>query len=75
MGKKAHIWKIPRGLKNGLASIGDVLYLPLDPRRMQKLTENYVVANAKIQKALGINHMPVRAKDGLIATIMSFEKK
>ncbi len=75
MGKKATIWKIPRGLMNGLASIGGVLHLPLNPLRMQKLTENYVVSNDKIKKALGIDHMPVRAKDGLIATIKSFEKK
>ena len=39
---------------------------------MQKLTENYVVSNAKIKEALGIEQMPVRAKDGLIETIKSF---
>ncbi len=73
MGKKASIWKIPRWLMNGIASAGGVLHLPLDPQRMQKLTENYVVSNAKIKKALGIDHMPVRARDGLIKTIKSFE--
>lgn len=41
---------------------------------MQKLTENYVVSNSKIKAALGIEHMPVRAKDGLIETIKSFEE-
>lgn len=41
---------------------------------MQKLTENYVVSNAKIKAALGIEQMPVRAKDGLIETIKNFEK-
>lgn len=40
---------------------------------MQKLTENYVVSNAKIKAALGIDHMPVRAKDGLLETITSFK--
>lgn len=39
---------------------------------MQKLTENYVVSNAKIKAALGITQMPVRAKDGLMETIKSF---
>jgi len=72
MGKKAHIWKIPRGLMNSLASIGGVLHLPLNPLRMQKLTENYVVSNSKIKNALDIDKMPVRAKDGLIRTIKSF---
>ena len=41
---------------------------------MQKLTENYVISNAQIKVALGIEQMPVRAKDGLIETIKSFEK-
>ena len=73
LGKKAHIWNIPRGLMNGVAKIGDVLHLPLNTQRMQKLTENYVVSNAKIKAALGMKEMPVRAKDGLRETIKSFE--
>ena len=72
LGKKAHIWNIPRGLMNGFAKIGDVLHLPLNSLRMQKLTENYVVSNAKIKAALGMKQMPVRAKDGLRETIKSF---
>lgn len=75
LGKKAHIWNIPRCLMNGFAKIGDVLYLPLNSQRMQKLTENYVVSNAKIKAALGIKEMPVRAKDGLRETIKSFAEK
>jgi nucleoside-diphosphate-sugar epimerase len=74
LGKKAHIWNIPRGLMNGIAKIGDVLHLPLNSMRMQKLTENYVVSNAKIKAALGMKEMPVRAKDGLRETIRSFAK-
>ena len=75
LGKKAHIWRIPRGLMNGFAKIGDVLHLPLNTQRMQKLTENYVVSNAKIKAALGIKEMPVRARDGLKETIKSFAKR
>ncbi len=74
LGKKAHILNIPRGLMNGFAKIGDVLHLPLNSQRMQKLTENYVVSNAKIKAALGMKEMPVRAKDGLKETIKSFAK-
>ena len=72
MGKKAHIWRLPKGLMNGIAKLGGWLHLPLNPLRMQKLTENYVVSNAKIKVALGIVQMPVRAKDGLMETIKSF---
>ena len=74
MGKKAHIWRLPKGLMNGMAKLGVWLHLPLNPLRMQKLTENYVVSNAKIKAALGIEHMPVRARDGLLETIRSFEE-
>ena len=73
LGKKAHIWHIPKGLMNGVAKVGGCLHLPLNPLRMQKLTENYVVSNAKIKKALGIKKMPVSAKEGLKATILSFK--
>ena len=75
LGKKARIWNIPCGLMNGIAKIGDVLHLPLNSQRMQKLTENYVVSNAKIKAALGMTQMPVRAKDGLKDTIKSFARK
>ena len=74
LGKKAHIWNIPRGLMNGFAKMGDVLHLPLNSLRMQKLTVNNVVSNAKIKAALGMKEMPVRAKDGLRETIKSFSK-
>ncbi|EJW94130.1 NAD-dependent epimerase/dehydratase, partial [gut metagenome] len=72
LGKRAHIWRIPKGLMNGAAKVGGCLHLPLNPFRMQKLTENYVVSNAKIKQALGIKKMPVTAKEGLKATILSF---
>ena len=55
--------------------MGDWLHLPLNSLRMQKLTENYVVSNAKIKAALGMTEMPVLAKDGLRETIKSFTKE
>ena len=75
MGKKAHIWRIPRGLMEGVAKIGGTLHLPLNAERLQKLTENYVCSNTKIKKALGVEQLPIRAKDGLLKTIKSFEGK
>ena len=74
MGKKAHIWRIPRCLMEAFAKLGGLLHLPLNPERLQKLTENYVSSNAKIKRALGIEKLPVRAKDGLYKTILSFQK-
>lgn len=72
LGKKAHIWKLPKGLMNGFAKIGDVLHLPLNSLRMQKLTENYISSNEKIKKALGVEKMPIDAKTGLKTTLESF---
>lgn len=75
MGRKAHIWRINRGLVEAMATIGTWLHLPLNKERLRKLTENYVVSNAKIKKALDIEQMPVRAKDGLRKTILSFQNQ
>ena len=73
MGKKSRIWKINRGIMEGCAGIGTLFHLPLNTERLRKLTENYVVSNAKIKAALGIDKMPVTAKEGLIKTVKSFE--
>lgn len=73
MGRNAHIWRINKKFMKGCASLGGMLHLPLDPERLNKLTENYVVSNAKIKKALGIEKLPVPAREGLIKTIRSFE--
>lgn len=73
LGHKARIWHINKGLMEMIARLGGILRLPLNPERLRKLTENYVVSNAKIKSALGIRQMPIRAKDGLILTIRSFK--
>lgn len=73
LGKKAHIWKLPKGLMNGVAKVGGALHLPLNPERLRKLTENYISSNEKIKKALGVDKMPVDARTGLQATLRSFK--
>lgn len=74
LGKKAHIWKLSKGMMNGFAKIGDALHLPLNSERLRKLTENYISSNEKIKKALGITKMPVDARTGLQMTLKSFKK-
>ena len=73
LGKKARIWRLPKGLMTGIAKVGGWLHLPLNPMRLQKLTENYVSSNAKIKAALGVDRMPVDARDGLQRTLESFK--
>lgn len=72
LGKKAHIWRLPKSLMTGIAKVGGWLHLPLNPDRLQKLTENYVSSNAKIKAALGVDKMPVDARAGLQRTLESF---
>jgi nucleoside-diphosphate-sugar epimerase len=70
--KKPRILPISKKFIRGIAKIGDVLHLPLSTERLQKLTESYVVSNAKIVTAIG-KPLPVDSKEGLVRTMESFE--
>ena len=70
-GKKYHIWNLPKSIINGIAKLGDLINLPLNKERLDKLTETYVVSNAKIIQAMG-KPLPQSAKEGLIKTFQSF---
>lgn len=72
LGKKTRIWRLPKGLMAGVAKVGGWLHLPLNPDRLQKLTENYESSNAKIKSALGVDRLPVSAREGLQRTLESF---
>jgi len=74
LGRKSRIWHLPKGLMQRLAVFGSVFKLPLNSERLQKLTENFVVSNSKIKKALGIVQMPISAKEGLFRTLKSFKE-
>lgn len=73
LGRKAYIWRLPKGLMTSVAKLGGMLHLPLNPERLQKLTENYVSSNSKIKKVLGVDKMPVDARTGLQRTLESFK--
>lgn len=72
VGKKSRIWKLPKGLMDTAARVGGVLHLPLNKDRLQKLTENFVVSNNKIKRALGIDRIPVSGREGMQKTLESF---
>lgn len=72
-GKKPQIWRIPEKLIRCGARVGDHLHLPLNSERLKKLTESYVVSNAKLKKALGWAQFPMAAQDGLKITLRSFQ--
>jgi nucleoside-diphosphate-sugar epimerase len=71
LGRKTITLQIPVALINGISKLGDFLHLPLNSERLQKLTENYVVSNKKITKAIG-RPFPVSVYEGLIKTFKSF---
>ena len=75
LGRRARIWCISEKLIKWLARVGDVLRLPLNSERLKKLTESYVVSNAKIKRALGWEQMPVSAESGLRKTLKSFQRE
>jgi nucleoside-diphosphate-sugar epimerase len=70
--KKTIIYKIPRKIINILVKTGDFFSLPLNTERLEKLTENFVVSNEKIVKAIG-KSLPVSVEDGLMKTFNSFK--
>lgn len=72
--KTARLWYFPISVVKKIARIGDVLHLPLNSERLQKLTESYQVSNAKLVKAIG-KPLPVTAKEGLLKTFQSFNTK
>ena len=71
-GKKTIILNISVIFIKLIASVGDLLKLPLNSERLKKLTESYVVSNSKIKSALG-KPLPVSSKNGLIRTFQSFD--
>ena len=73
LGKNNRILNIPSSWIKRVAMLGDHMYLPLNSERLQKLTENYVVSNKKLIKAIG-KPLPIESKKGLLKTFQSFKK-
>lgn len=70
-GRKPHIWNVPQLLIKFISKLGDVLRLPLNSERLNKLTETYIVSNNKIKQAIN-KPLPISARDGLLKTFNSF---
>ncbi|MBL4677500.1 MAG: NAD-dependent epimerase/dehydratase family protein [Mucilaginibacter sp.] len=72
IGTKPQILNIPKSVINGMAKIGDFLRLPFNSERLLKLTEDFVVDNSKIIKAVN-KQMPLTIKEGIMLTATSFK--
>jgi nucleoside-diphosphate-sugar epimerase len=64
-------WYINRSVIKFLALIGDILWLPFNSDNLKKLTENYIVDNEKIKKAIG-KKLPLSISEGLSKTFNNF---
>ena len=71
-GKRAKLWRVPKGVMRMVAKIGDVLHLPLNTERIVKLTEDSFVNNSHLKSQLGWKLMPIRAEEGMRRTLRSF---
>ena len=69
--KKVTIINLPKYFVLKLAIFGDFFKLPLNSERLNKLTENYVVDNSLIKKALN-KELPISTIEGLKKTFKSF---
>lgn len=72
-GKKPIILSPPKFLINSLAKMGDMISLPINSKRLKKMTSNLIVSNQKIKTALNIDSLPVSAEEGMRKTIESFK--
>lgn len=67
-GRKARLWRIPKSIVKAIAKVGDVMPLPLDTSRLEKLTRDLVVDNTAIKQALGITTLPVATDEAFRRT-------
>lgn len=70
--RNSRIWNISKKLINLTAKLGDTFSLTLNTERLHKLTQNYIVSNHKLIKAIGME-LPVNSKEGMIKTFNSFK--
>jgi nucleoside-diphosphate-sugar epimerase len=70
--KKIWIFSFPKLLVNKIAKLGDIMNLPLNSNRLEKLTDSYLLSNSKIKNAIK-KHLPVNSKQGLLKTLETFK--
>lgn len=66
---------LPKFLVKGLARVGDFVPIPLNSKRLKKMTSDLTVSNQKIKTGLKIENLPLSAEEGLIKTVKSFKSK
>lgn len=72
-GLNSKIFKIPPRFIFAIAKLGDMLKLPINSERLQKLTDSYVVSNFKLKNAIA-KPLPLSSTEGLLKTFKFFNK-
>lgn len=73
-GKKVLDLSLPTFVIKGIAKMGDIIPIPLNTKRLKKMTADLLVSNLKIKRTLKIEKLPVTASEGLEKTIRSFNQ-
>lgn len=71
-GKKPSIWFVPKTFVKLLAKLGDKISLPINSKRLNKMTSTLLVSNCKIKNELNISKMPLTSEEGMRQTVSSF---
>lgn len=69
LNKNEIVWNIPESLIRLIGKAGDIFHLPLNTNRLSKLTEDYLVSNQKIKKALLLDEFPYSTRESMKKTI------
>lgn len=72
--KKTPKLSLPKFLVIAMAKFGDIVPIPLNTKRLKKMTGSLTVSNQKLKTALAIEKLPLTAQEGLEKTIRSFKK-
>lgn len=74
MGRNVKIWNIPRFLVNFMVTLGDTLHTPLNYKRFNKMTGDFIASNKKLLGALGVSKLPFNAEKMMLQTLKTFKK-
>lgn len=73
-GKKVRDMSLPKSFVKTIAKIGDFIPIPLNSKRLKKMTGNLLVSNAMIKDKLSVKNLPLTAREGLERTIKEFQQ-
>lgn len=71
LNRNTRIINIPRKLVEVIARLGDAYPISLNTERLSKLTQNFIVSNNKLLRALD-TELPVKTRDGLKETFQHY---